>query len=124
MDLTLEQAVAEARARNPSLAVERRKIDIAKGIRCQAGIYPFNPELEGEGGAGRARDRVDSDVRRGIDTVSVGVSETIWLQGQRGIRVRGADAGLLRATRSVQDTERQVVAEVLTVSSDRICVEP
>jgi cobalt-zinc-cadmium efflux system outer membrane protein len=113
VDLTLDQAVAEALGRNPSLAVERREIDIAKGIRRQAGIYPFNPELEGEGGAGRARDRLDSDVRRGIDAVSVGVSQTIWLQGQRGIRVRGADAGLLRATRGVQDAERQVVAEVL-----------
>ena len=112
-DLTLDQAVAEALARNPSLAVERREIDIAKGVRRQAGIYPFNPEFEGEGGAGRARDRVDSDVNRGIDAVSLGVSQTIWLQGQRGIRVRGADAGLVRATGTVQDAERQVVADVL-----------
>jgi outer membrane protein, heavy metal efflux system len=113
VDLTLEQAVTEALARSPSLAVERREIDIAKGVRRQAGIFPFNPELETEGGAGRARDRVDSDVSRGIDGVSVGVSQTIWLQGQRGIRVRGADAGLVRATGTVQDAERQVVAEVL-----------
>lgn len=113
VDLTLEQAVTEALARSPSLAVERREIDVAKGVRRQASIFPFNPELETEGGAGRARDRVESDVSRGIDGVSLGVSQTIWLQGQRGIRVRGADAGLLRATGTVQDAERQVVAEVL-----------
>ena len=116
--LTLEQAVVEALERNPSLAVERREIDIAKGVRRQAGIYPFNPELEGDGGAGRATDRVDSDVRRGVNAKSVGISQTIWLQGQRGIRVRGADAGLLRATRGVQDAERQVVAEVLKAYGD------
>lgn len=118
IELTLEQAVVEALERNPSLAVERREIDIAKGVRRQAGIYPFNPELEGDGGAGRATDRVDSDVRRGVNAKSVGISQTIWLQGQRGIRVRGADAGLLRATRGVQDAERQVVAEVLKAYGD------
>ena len=118
VDITLEQAVADALARNPSLAVERREIDIAKGIRRQAGIYPFNPELEAEGGAGRATDRVESDVRRGVNAKSVGVSQTIALQGQRGLRVRGADAGLLRATRGVQDAERQVVADVVKAYSD------
>jgi cobalt-zinc-cadmium efflux system outer membrane protein len=117
-ELRLEQALAEALERNPTLAVERREVDIAKGARRQAGIYPFNPELEADGGAGRATDRVDSDVRRGVNEKSVGFSQTIWLQGQRGIRVRGADAGLLRATRSVQDAERQVVAEALKAYGD------
>jgi cobalt-zinc-cadmium efflux system outer membrane protein len=117
-ELTLEQAVAEAIAQNPGLAVERREIDIAKGARRQAGIYPFNPELEGNGGAGRARDRRDADVRRGVDTASFGVSQTIWLKGQRGLRVRGAEAGLLRAQSLVQDAERQVVADALKGYSD------
>ena len=118
VELTPEQAVSEALERNPGLAVERREIDIAKGIRRQAGIYPFNPELEGDGGAGRARDRLDASVRRGIDAASVGVSQTIWLKGQRGLRVRGAEAGLLRAQSLVQDAERQVVAETLKTYSD------
>src|SRR5713226_7834355 len=117
-ELTLEQAVAEAIAQNPSLAVERREIEIAKGTRRQAGIYPFNPELEGDGGAGRARDRLDADVRRGVDTRSFGVSQTIWLKGQRGLRVRSAEAGLVRAQSLVQDAERQVVADTLKAYSD------
>lgn len=112
-DLTLEQAVGEAIERNPNLAVERREIDIAKGLRRQAGIYPFNPELEADGGAGRARDRINADERRGVDTKSVGISQTIWLQGQRGLRVRGAQAGVLRAENAVQDVERQVVADTV-----------
>jgi cobalt-zinc-cadmium efflux system outer membrane protein len=125
-ELTLDQAVAEALERNPSLAVERREIDIAKGVRRQAGIYPFNPELEADGGAGRARDRVNADERRGVDTKSVGLFQTIWLQGQRGLRVRSAQAGVLRAENAVRDVERQVVADTvkaygeLVVSQERL----
>ena len=119
-ELTLEQAVVEAIERNPSLAVERREIDIAKGARRQAGIYPFNPELEGDGGAGRARDRLDAAVRRGVDATSFGVFQTIWLKGQRGLRVRSAEAGLLRAQSLVQDAERQVVADALKGYSDLV----
>jgi cobalt-zinc-cadmium efflux system outer membrane protein len=113
IDLTLPQAVSEALAQNPALAVERREIDVAKGARRQAGIYPLNPELELEGGAGRARDRIEREERRGVDSKSVGVSQTIWLQGQRGLRIRGADAALTRAAGLVQDAERQVVADVV-----------
>lgn len=120
VELTLEQAVVEAIERNPSLAVERREIDIAKGVRRQAGIYPFNPELklEGDAGAGRGRDRIDTAERRSIDTKSVGVSQTILLKGQRGLRVRSAEAGLLRAQSLVQDAERLVVGDTLKVYSD------
>ena len=116
--ITLEQALFEALDRNPTLSVERREIDIAKGTRRQAGIYPFNPEIEAGGGAGRARDRVEADERRGINTQSVGISQTIWLKGQRGLRVRGAEAGVLRAQSLVEDAERQVVADTLKTYSD------
>ena len=54
--ITLEQALFEALDRNPTLSVERREIDIAKGTRRQAGIYPFNPEIEA-GGGGRPGSR-------------------------------------------------------------------
>lgn len=118
VQITLEQALSEALNRNPTLSVERREIDIAKGTRRQAAIYPFNPEIEAEGGAGRARDRVEADERRGINTKSIGISQTIWLKGQRGLRVRGAEAGVLRAQSLVQDAERQVVADTLKTYSD------
>ncbi len=118
VDLTLEQVLAEALAQNPTLAVERREIDIARGIRRQAGTYLSNPELEVEGGVGRGRDRVERDVRRGLDATSVGLSQPIWLQGQRGLRVRAADAGLARAAAVVEDAERQVVADVVKGYND------
>lgn len=123
VDITLEQVVAEATARNPTLAVERREVDIARGVRRQAGIYPFNPELELDGGAGRGRDRVESDVRRGLDTTSVGLSQTIWLRGQRRIRVRGADAEVSRAGSLAQDAERQVVADALKAYGDLLVTQ-
>ena len=118
VQITLEQALSEALNRNPTLSVERREIDIAKGTRRQAGIYPFNPELEVGGGAGRARDRIEADERRGINTKSIGISQTIWMKGQRGLRVRGAEAGVLRAQSLVQDAERQVVADTLKTYSE------
>jgi cobalt-zinc-cadmium efflux system outer membrane protein len=118
VQITLEQALSEALNRNPTLSVERREIDIAKGTRRQAGIYPFNPEIEASGGAGRAHDRVDTNESRGITTQSVGISQTIWLKGQRGLRVRSAEAGVLRAQSLVQDAERQVVADTLRTYSD------
>ena len=118
VDITLEQALSQALDRNPSLSVERREIDIAKGMRRQAGIYPFNPEIEAGGGAGQARGRDNTDDLRGTDTKSVGISQTIWLKGQRGLRVRGAEAGVRRAQSLVQDAERQVVADTLKAYSD------
>ena len=118
VDITLEQALSQALDRNPSLSVERREIDVAKGTRRQAEIYPFNPEIEAGGGAGQARSRSDTNNQLGVNNTSVGISQTIWLKGQRGLRVKGAEAGLLRAQSLVQDAERQVVADTLKAYSD------
>jgi outer membrane protein TolC len=80
VDITLEQALAEALARNPALAVERREIDIAEGARRQAAIYPFNPELELEGGVVAMNPRrpaevyVISDQGAILETIDGGVT--------------------------------------------------
>lgn len=125
-------------AGNPALAVERREIDIAKGNRRQAGIYPFNPELEveGEGGVGRARGPVEEDPRprRSTSGVGVGLSQTpLWVQGQRGLKVRAAEAGLARAEHQVADARRLVLADVVKAYGDllvsqarqeRSCITP
>src|SRR6266498_2220009 len=118
VQITLEQALSAALDRNPTLSVERRELDIDESARRQAGIYPFNPEIEAGGGAGQGRNRGGADESRGINTTSVGLSQTIWLKGQRGLRVRSADAGVLRAQSLVQDAERQVVADTLKTYSD------
>ncbi len=115
--LTLDQALSEALARNPSLVVERNEIDIATGALRQARLYPFNPELELEGAAGRGR-AVEQNERRGTNGIGVGLSQTIWLRGQRGFRIRGAEAGLNRAAALVQNVEREVVGDVLRAFSE------
>jgi cobalt-zinc-cadmium efflux system outer membrane protein len=115
--LTLEQALAEALTRNPVLVVERNEVDIAAGGLKQARVYPLNPELELEGGAGTGR-ALDEGNHRDINSKSVGLSQTIWLRGQRGLRVRSAEAGLARADAGVRDVERQVIGDVLRAFSE------
>ena len=115
--LTLEQALAEALEQNPALAVERNEIGIAAGSLRQARIYPLNPELDLEGGAGTGRP-IDEGNHRDINSRSFGLSQTIWLRGQRGLRTRSAEAGLARADASVKDAERQVTGDVLRAFSE------
>jgi hypothetical protein len=98
VNITLQQAVSEALVGNPSLAVERREVDIAKGIRRQAGSTTVQSRAGGRGGAGRARDRVDA-------TIAAASMRRAWACPRRsGFKGNGdsrawCDAGLLRATR-------------------------
>src|SRR5919201_1625428 len=111
--LTLEQALTEALAQNPALVVERHEIGIAAGTLRQARLYPFNPELELEGSAGRGRGRGGDNERRGLNGQGVGLSQTIWLRGQRGFRIQAAEADVDRAAAGVQNVEREVIGETL-----------
>jgi cobalt-zinc-cadmium efflux system outer membrane protein len=105
--LTLDQALTEALAQSPALAVERNEIGIAAGALRQARVFPLNPELALEGTTGRAHGRGGDDERRDIDGKGVGVSQVIWLRGQRGLRVRAAEAGMDHATTAVRDADAQ-----------------
>jgi cobalt-zinc-cadmium efflux system outer membrane protein len=111
--LTLDQALTEALVQNPSLAVERHEIGIAAGTLRQARLYPLNPELELEGSAGRGRGRGGEDARRSLNGQGIGLSQTIWLRGQRGFRIQAAEAGVDRAAAGVQNVEREVIGETL-----------
>lgn len=115
--VTLAQALTEALARNPALAVERNAIEIAAGALRQARAYPFNPELELTGAAGRAQG-IEGTQNRATDDKSFGISQTIWLRGQWTFRLRGARANVDRAAGVVQDAERQVVGDVLRTFMD------
>jgi cobalt-zinc-cadmium efflux system outer membrane protein len=105
--LTLDQALTEALAQSPALAFERNEIGIAAGALRQARVLPHNPELALEGTTGRAHGRGGDDERRDIDGKGVGVSQVIWLRGQRGLRVRAAEAGMDHATTAVRDADAQ-----------------
>src|SRR5919198_27438 len=110
---TLEQVLTEALAQNPALAVERHEIGIAGGTLRQERLYPFNPELELQGAAGQGRGRGGGNERRGLNGQGIGLSQTIWLRGQRGFRIQAATAGVDRAAAGVQNAEREVIGETL-----------
>ena len=127
VQLTLGEAISQALARNRELRVSRIDIDVSRGKLQQAQRYPFNPELSLEGDAGRGVGREEPD-RRGIGGGKVGLSQVIEIRGQRGFRVRGAEADVLRSQWTARDAERDVVAEVtrafteLLIAQERIAL--
>jgi len=108
--ITLAEAVAGALASNRDLTVIRRDVEIARGKLRQARRYPFNPELSVEGETGRAEGR-EERATKNVGGGKVGLSQVIEVRGQRGFRVRGAEAELARAEWAVRDREREVVAD-------------
>src|SRR5712692_1809484 len=116
MTLKLAEAVEQALARNRDLAVSRREIDVSRGRLLQARRYPFNPELAIEGEGGRGVGRAEPD-RRGIGGGKIGVAQVVEIRGQRGLRVRGAEADMARTEWAAREAERDVVAEVMKTFS-------
>ena len=108
--ITLAEALEQALARNRDLTVARREVDVGQGRLRQARRYPFNPLLVIEGEAGRAVGREESD-RRGVGGGKIGLEQVIEVQGQRGHRVRGAEADLARTEWQARNAEREVIAD-------------
>jgi cobalt-zinc-cadmium efflux system outer membrane protein len=107
LELTLEEALALAQQRAPALLEAAGRVAEAQGPL--AGASPLlleNPTLETEAGP-----RTLSNGARGVD-VSVGLSQSIELGGQRGVRLGAARAGVTRETAQQRDTERRVLGEV------------
>ncbi len=115
--ITLAEAIEQALSRNRDLTVTRRDVDVSRGKLTQAGRYPFNPDLSVEGDGGRGVGR-EEPVRRSIGGGKIGLSQVVEIRGQRGLRVRGAEADLSRAQWAVRETEREVIADVTRTFSD------
>lgn len=102
---TLRLSLSEARARalraNPELAAARLDTAIARGNLRQSRLLPFNPTasvlLRGAGQSG------------GPD---VALSQEFEVFGQRGLRVAGANAGLVRASAGVANARRLTIGDV------------
>lgn len=106
-ELSLEEALALARQRAPSLLEAAGRVAEAQGPL--AGATPLlrdNPTLETEAGP-----RALSNGQRGVD-IAVGLSQPIELGGKRGARLESARAGVARETAQQRDTERRVLGEV------------
>lgn len=113
VQLTLAEAITQALARNRDLRVSRLDIEVSRGRLQQAQRYPFNPELSlgGSGGRVTAREE-DGGQRTGVSGGVIGLSQVVEIRGQRGVRMRGARADVLRAEWTARETERTVIADV------------
>lgn len=110
LSLTLDEALALARERNPDLLAARQELEVARGRLVKARYpSPFNPELGGEvthrsrGEVGEHGDSLD---------FAVTLSQEIEIAGQRGQRIDEAERNLALITLRVQDRERLIVAQV------------
>nr|WP_246357415.1 TolC family protein [Pyxidicoccus fallax] len=106
-ELTLEETLALARQRAPSLLDAAGRVAEARG--AVAGAAPLlrdNPTLQLEAGP-----RTLAGGERGTE-VGVGLVQPLELGGKQGARRDSARAGLARETASQRDAERRVLGEV------------
>ena len=98
--LTIEEARGVALRNNPDLSATRLEVDIARGLRRQAGILRFNPSADilASGASGTASD--------------LSLGQELEVAGQRGVRRAVAQAGVSRATFSVANAERTTLVDV------------
>ncbi len=105
--LTLQQALSEARARNPDLRAERLRLNVASSQQTLAGLLlPYNPEFEFES----ASDRLFGN--RGNGGYSLSLSQEIEIAGQRGKRKRIANMALDRVHAEIARFEQLLTGEV------------
>jgi cobalt-zinc-cadmium efflux system outer membrane protein len=99
--LGLDTAIARALEREPSLRAVRSDIEVARGLRQQAGLRP-NPTLQLE----------RRDEPAGTDNLtSIGIQWPLDLF-RRGGRVQTAERGLQATELAVADRERLLIADV------------
>jgi cobalt-zinc-cadmium efflux system outer membrane protein len=104
---TLERVVAEALARSPEVAAARAEETGAEGeLSADARWLRDNPELEVEYGT----DALTHD--DGERRLTVALSQTLEVAGQRGLRVERAEAALAAARARRRAVELSVAREV------------
>jgi cobalt-zinc-cadmium efflux system outer membrane protein len=113
---TVERVVAEAVARSPEVAAARAEEAGAEGVRAADGRWPRqNPTVEVVA-ASDAFTGGDGEQR-----VEVGLSQTLEVAGQRGLRVKRAESALdaARARRRATVLEAAVAAVNAAVELER-----
>lgn len=99
--LTLGAALQAAIDNSPTLSAARREIDAAQGALTQAGVYQ-NPSLDLE----------VEDLRSGMRSTTVTLSQPLELGGKRSARVAAADRALEAIRVKSEATEAQLKADV------------
>ena len=106
-----ERVVACALAVSPEVQIAARDLDALKGRRTSAGIWlPSNPKLSFEGGN---RQFAEPHGSSAFNWTAM-LSQEVEVAGQRGLRLRVADAQLEAQTRRVVVTEVEVASAALT----------
>jgi cobalt-zinc-cadmium efflux system outer membrane protein len=101
--LSLEEAIARAREHEPSLRAARSNVDVARGMRAQAGLRP-NPTFAFE----RREEPAGTD-----NQTSAQIEWPLDLFRRPG-RLAVADAELAAAELRIADNERRLAADVRT----------
>ncbi len=99
--LTLGAALQSAIDNSPTLSAARREIDAAQGALTQAGVYQ-NPSLDLE----------VEDLRSGMRSTTVTLSQPLELGGKRSARVAAAERALEAIRVKSEATEAQLKADV------------
>lgn len=110
--LTLDEAIRLALAVNPDLIAIRREVEAAAALRVQAGLLP-NPTISYS----------LEDVRRGIWTSSVTVTQPFELGGKRAARVRAAEGAATVAQADVSVRRVEVRAAVVQFYYDVLAAQ-
>ncbi len=108
--LTLEQAWKQAEQTNPALRSARANLAAAQGEMTDASALLWNnPQISTE-----RRSRNVSQTGQPIDSKDgvSGLSQTLEIAGQQGIRQRAAEKNLAAIQENIAETKRQVHADV------------
>ncbi len=100
--LSLDSALQSAFANNPDLAAAQWEIDIAQGVRQQAGLMP-NPVASWDA----------EDTRRNSRTTSIKLSQTLELGGKRSARIDVATRGQDAVALTLEQRRNLLRAEVI-----------
>jgi len=103
--MTLDGALARARADSPALGASAAELEAARGRLVQARLLPANPVISGEGARHTAPG--EEQIDRGV-----ALAQEIEVGGQRGLRIEGARHDVARAEQLLADRRRLVDGEV------------
>ncbi|MGB6104932.1 MAG: TolC family protein [Pusillimonas sp.] len=100
--LTLAEAISLALAKNSSIAIAQRELDATRGAALQAGLLP-NPELSVQ----------QEDFKRGRQTSTVQVTQTLELGGKRAARTAVAERVREQAAADIEQARAEVRSQVV-----------
>ncbi len=110
--LTLAEAIALALAKNTGIAIAQREFDAAGGAALQAGLRP-NPELSLQ----------QEDFRRGKQTYTAQITQTLELGGKRAARTAVAERVREQAAADLEQARAEVRSQVVVAFHETLVAQ-